>query len=100
MHFQVERSDKLTKKLCQSCFDKIDFVDRFRELVAVTNNQFQLKIALQLHNASEVMANEYTVETPVATIEDQNTSISSVIENEDWTLDETKGTIHSNDIEV
>lgn len=72
IHFQVERNDRMTKKLCDICLTKIDIIIRFRELCASTDMQMRDLIA----------ANDRAASTIAETLTEMS-SEASKIENSD-----------------
>lgn len=50
-YFQIKRNDKLTTKLCQMCFVKINEIAQFRDVCAATD--IELRILLELSNEND-----------------------------------------------
>lgn len=67
-NFQIRRNDKLSKKLCQKCFNKINFVARFRKSCAAAN--IQMRNSLGFHDERDDQRIEDDIERSTAMQQD------------------------------
>lgn len=87
-HFQIDMNDLTTKRICQTCFEKINEFDRFRELCVTSQRNVRMLSGLPNEDGeSSVDVTADPCDTESSTAEDTSSSIevSSVISDDNET---------------